>query len=229
MPPSSPFTPAAFQAETGATNAQMEALTAYGESLKEWQQTINLVGGATMPDLWHRHMLDSAQLLPLLPAPPSDRPGVLVDLGSGAGFPGLVLAALLPPGRWTVHLVESDGRKAAFLAEAARAMGLAEGQSVHVHHARLEAMAAFPADVVTARALAPLNSLLKMAFPFLAAGGVGLFSKGIKWQEELTKAEKRWKIAVNPIKSRTEGAARILRVTALSRRSGKDSTKGTNK
>ena len=131
-------------------------LEAYAALLTQWSARINLLGRDTLPDLWRRHMLDSAQLLPLLP----DNTQSLIDLGSGAGFPGLVLAILGVPG---VELVEADSRKAAFLREAAR---VAEA-AVTIRPCRISAVPAHPVDVVTARALAPLARLLDLARPFL--------------------------------------------------------------
>ena len=132
--------------------------TLYLELLGRWQRAINLVGPATLADPWRRHVLDFGQLLAHLPAPA----GPLVDLGSGAGFPGLVLALLGVP---EVALIESDRRKAAFLREVARATGA----EVAVHAERIEVCTPWPAAVVTARALAPLPRLLPLAEPFLAA------------------------------------------------------------
>jgi len=126
-----------------------ERLNTYAELLRKWQRSINLVGPKTLDDLWNRHFVDSAQLLPLIP--PTAR--VLVDFGSGAGFPGLVLAIL---GMAEVHLIESDQRKATFLREVARATGT----PVTVHAKRIEQVTPFPADIVSARALAPLGDLL---------------------------------------------------------------------
>lgn len=137
-----------------------ERLDIYAGLLRKWQRSINLVGPRTIGDLWNRHFTDSAQLLPLIPSAETPTTRVLVDFGSGAGFPGLVLAIL---GAGEVHLIESDQRKATFLREVARATGT----PVTVHAKRIEQVAPFPADVVSARALAPLNDLLGFAAPFL--------------------------------------------------------------
>lgn len=159
-------------------------------------------------------MLDSAQLLELLPPPPTGRARVIADLGSGAGFPGLVLAIL---GAGEVHLIESDARKAAFLREAARAAAA----EAAVHHGRIEALAPVAADVVTARALAPLADLVALAVPWLAPGGVCLFLKGRGAERELTAARKAWKMRAERIPSRTDPAGVILRLEVL----GRDDTK----
>ncbi len=158
---------------------------AYAELLTRWSARINLVGRGTIADLWRRHFLDSAQLLPFVPNGTQS----LIDLGSGAGFPGLVLAILGVAG---VELVEVDSRKAAFLREAAR---MAEA-SVTIRPCRVAAVPPHSVDVVTARALAPLARLLDLAQPFLGADTVCLFPKGERAAEELTLARKRWTMTV---------------------------------
>jgi len=200
------MSPEEFQADTGADAVTMARLAAYAELLVKWQARINLVGPDTLPTLWRRHMLDSAQLLPLLP------PGArrLVDLGSGAGFPGLVLAIMGAP---DVHLVESDARKAAFLREAAR---VAE-TPVTVHVGRIESLAPLAADIVTARALAPLSRLLPWAARHLAEGGVCLFLKGRGSEDELTEARKEWIIAEERAASRTDPSGVILQIREVRR------------
>lgn len=196
---------AVFAAETAVSRETLARFDAYAALLERWQARINLVGPSTLADLWTRHFLDSAQLLPLLP--PGTR--TLVDLGSGAGFPGLVLAILGVP---EVHLIESDGRKAAFLAEAARATGT----QARIHARRIADVPAFPADVVTARALAPLVELVPMARRFLAPGGVMLFAKGQSAEQELTALEPQPTLAprvtVERFASRTDQAAIIFRM-----------------
>jgi 16S rRNA (guanine527-N7)-methyltransferase len=192
----------------------------YATLLAKWQARINLVGPATLPDLWRRHFLDSAQLVPLIPA----NARTLIDLGSGAGFPGLVLAILRPDLR--VVLVESDGRKAAFLAEAARVtLGTAAKDRVTVLRERAErldpaqvgAREGGPADVVTARALAPLARLLELAEPCLSAGTRCLFLKGAEAAAELTEARKGWTMAATEHPSLTDPRATILELRHVSR------------
>ena len=160
-------------------------LEAYAALLTRWSARINLVGRDTIADLWRRHFLDSAQLRPFVP----DGAQSLIDLGSGAGFPGLVLAILGVAG---VELVEADSRKTAFLREAAR---VAEA-SVTIRACRVAAVPAHSVDVVTARALAPLDRLLDLAQPFLGPDTVCLFPKGERAGEELTLARKRWTMTV---------------------------------
>jgi 16S rRNA (guanine527-N7)-methyltransferase len=209
-----PVSPAQFQAElqklgVDVSRETIAALETYAGLLRKWQKAINLVSGATLDDVWNRHFLDSAQLLPLLPAGDDH----LTDLGSGAGFPGLVLA--LVSGR-AVSLVESDQRKAAFLGEVARATGCAG--RVQIHAARVEALQPWTAPVITARALADLTQLLDWASPFLSTASVCIFPKGAKAEEELTAALRVWKMTVERVRSVTDPTGLILRLTHLERR-----------
>jgi 16S rRNA (guanine527-N7)-methyltransferase len=187
-------------------------LEAYAAMLRKWQKAINLVSAATLDDLWRRHFLDSVQLLPFL-APPGAGDGGITDLGSGAGFPGLVLAIL--SGRPT-QLIESDQRKAAFLGEAARATGCAD--RVKIHAGRVEATKSWMAGTVTARALADLGQLLDWAAPFAGPDTVLLFPKGAKADEELTAAERVWKMVTERRRSITDPTGLILRLSQLERR-----------
>jgi 16S rRNA (guanine527-N7)-methyltransferase len=189
----------------GVSRETRERLNIYADLLRKWQRSINLVGPRTLDDLWNRHFTDSAQLLPLIP--PSAR--VLVDFGSGAGFPGLVLAILGVP---QVHLIESDQRKSTFLREVARATGT----PITIHAKRIEQVAPFPADVVSARALAPLGDLLGFAAPFLGPDTLCLFPKGQMAEDELTAASKIWNMNVDRIQSVTDPSATILRVSQVS-------------
>ena len=202
-----PLSPENFRAITGATRERTERLAAYLELLRRWQGRINLVAASTLDDAWRRHFFDSAQLAPLLP------PGEpkLIDLGSGAGFPGLVLAILTGA---QVRLVESDQRKCAFLREAARVTGVA----VDIHNARVESLAPDECDVVTARALAPLAPLLAHANKLLTPHGSCLFLKGRNWRPELTEAEQSWNMRVTPVQSRSDSTGMILKIDELSER-----------
>ena len=191
---------------SGVSRETRGRLQVYADLLRKWQPVINLVGPRTLPHLWTRHFVDSAQLHSLIPAGAR----TLVDFGSGAGFPGLVLAILGVP---DVHLIESDQRKAAFLREVARATGAA----ATIHAARIESIDPFSADVVTARALAPLVDLLGFAAPFLAPDSICLFPKGQQAEDEVSIASKTWNIAVDRIQSVTDPSASILRVSEVSR------------
>ncbi len=213
-----PLAPEEFAAETSAwadvSRETLDRLKAYGDLLAKWQKAINLISRADLPDLWRRHFLDSAQLMPLLPPAPGAGERVIADMGSGAGFPGLVLAIL---GAGEVHLIESDGRKCAFLAEAAR---ITRARAV-VHNVRLDPKRppalGFRADVVTSRALAPLPKLLEYAFPLLKSGGICLFLKGAGVSEELTAARKVWNMRIEQLPSRSGGAGVILRLGDIAR------------
>jgi 16S rRNA (guanine527-N7)-methyltransferase len=195
------------------TWGQLEILV---ELLVKWQKAINLVGQGTLDDVWARHILDSGQLVPFIP----DKANTLADLGSGAGFPGLVLAALHP--RLAITLIESDARKAAFLGEASRLMGLQKPPKIMI--GRIESLPSVAADVVTARALAPLAQLLAWANRHRAANAICLFHKGKDWQAELTEATRGWDIAATPHGSATQRDAVILRIGSFERRdSGRSS------
>jgi 16S rRNA (guanine527-N7)-methyltransferase len=198
------LTPEAFAEMLDVSRETLARLQAYVDLLKAWNQRINLVGAASLADVWRRHILDSAQLIRQIS--PSQR--VLVDLGSGAGLPGLILDILGVP---DVHLVEADQRKAAFLREAARITNT----TVRVHAQRIESVTPFPADVVTARALAPLTELLALGAPFLAETTVCLFLKGQGLRDELTSAQEKWIMRTQTLASLTDPTGHILRVEGL--------------
>jgi 16S rRNA (guanine527-N7)-methyltransferase len=185
------------------TLAQLET---YAALLTRWSTRINLVGRDTIADLWRRHILDSAQLRPLVP----DKARNLIDLGSGAGLPGLILAILGVP---CVELVEADSRKSAFLREAARLTGV----DVTIRPCRIQAVPPHPVDVVTARACAPLDRLLRLAEPFLAPGSVCLFLKGERVEEELTLARKDWTMTASLCQSRSDPRGVVLRLHQVAR------------
>ena len=185
------------------TLAQLEA---YAALLTRWSTRINLVGRDTIPDLWRRHILDSAQLRAFVP----ERARSMIDLGSGAGFPGLVLAILGIPG---VELLEADSRKCVFLREAVR---ITEAEAM-IRPCRIEAVPPHPVDVVTARACAPLDRLLGLAEPFLAPDSECLFLKGERVEEELTLARKGWTMAASRSQSRSDPRGVVLRLQQVAR------------
>jgi 16S rRNA (guanine527-N7)-methyltransferase len=197
-----PLSREAFGEQLGVSRETLERLTIHLDLLRRWQPAINLVGSATLADPWRRHFLDSAQLVKRLP----DVAANLADLGSGAGFPGMVLALLGVPG---VHLIEADRRKAEFL----RAVARATGAPVMIHAERIERIQGWPADVITARALAPLPRLLQLAQGFLSADSVCLFLKGRSTERELTEARASWHMvsAMFPSLSESEGIVVQLR------------------
>ena len=176
-------------------------LEAYAALLIRWSARINLIGRETITDLWRRHILDSAQLYSFVPAAARQ----LIDLGSGAGLPGLILSILGAPG---VELVEADSRKCAFLREAARITAT----PLTIRQCRIETVPPHPMDVVTARACAPLDKLLEFAEPFLAPDSVCLFAKGERFAEELTLARKRWTMEVSVEQSLSDRRGVILRL-----------------
>ena len=185
-------------------------LDRFVETLLDWQQRMNLIAPSTIPILWTRHVADSLQLLALAPTAL-----VWADLGSGAGFPGLVIAcALADTDGAHVHLIESNGKKAAFLREAVRVTG-APAQIHTVRVLDFVEKATEPIDVVTARALAPLSELLPMAYPLLKRGSLGLFPKGQDVGFELTEASKCWNIQFELSESLTDARGRIVVVRGL--------------
>lgn len=200
------MTPEEFAAAAGVSRETLDRLQAYAALLIKWNRSINLVGRSTLADLWRRHMLDSAQLFPLIPA----RARVLADLGSGAGFPGMVLAIMGIP---EVHLIESDRRKCAFLREVSRETAA----PVTIHAGRIESTPRFTADVVTSRALADLPELLDFASSFVSEHSILLFLKGRGVDLELTRAAERWNMRLQRFPSRTDSDGTILRLEAISR------------
>jgi 16S rRNA (guanine527-N7)-methyltransferase len=199
------FGPAEFATRTGVSRETLARLKAYADLLTDWNARHNLVAKSTLPDIWHRHFWDSAQLMPLIP----QAAHTLADLGSGAGFPGLVLSALRPDLKVTLH--EATTKKCAFLQAACDRMGL----KAEIRNARLEDVAPQPFDVVTARALAPLPLLLKYAHRFTGPNTVCLFLKGQNVGPELTEAAKYWSMKASQVQSQTDPTAAIVSVREL--------------
>jgi 16S rRNA (guanine527-N7)-methyltransferase len=214
-------------ATVGVSRETLGRLDRFAERLLAWQSRINLISPSTVSSLWTRHVADSLQLLELV-EPPAARPhpqagetrkgGVWLDLGSGAGFPGIVIACALAeiPGT-RVHLVESNLKKVSFLREVIRETEV----PATVHAARIETMASVlggTVDYVTARALAPLPELFEMIAPFLKKGAKALLPKGQDLGRELTAATKNWNIKATSVPSKTSKTGRILIVHTLSKR-----------
>ena len=192
----------------GVSRESLERLLILEKLLLTWQVHINLISPATIPDLWNRHIVDSLQILPLIPKTTK----AIADLGSGGGFPGLVLAATQEA---EVHFYESNTKKTAFLQEALRHMKI-KGS---VHRQRLEPMQA-PSNmpnvqIVTARAFAPLPLLLGLAEPFMRGGAKAVFHKGQECHNELTEAAKSWKIAYDTHPSITDSHSVILEIKEI--------------
>jgi 16S rRNA (guanine527-N7)-methyltransferase len=207
-----PLDPQGFAALSGVSRETLTRLESYAALLVRWSARINLVGAATLDDLWRRHFLDSIQLLAHVP----QQARSLTDLGSGAGFPGLVLAISGVAG---VELIEADARKCAFLREAAR---LAAAPVV-IRNARIEAVPPHHVDVVTARGCAPLDRLLGLAQPFIGPDTVCLFPKGEQAMQELTAAQLDWTMSPTCHDSCTDRRGVILCLRQVGRRERCDS------
>ena len=202
------YTSENFNADMGVSRETAERLEAHLNLLRAWSGRVNLVGPGELAEYWRRHALDSAQLIRHAPAAVR-----WVDLGSGAGFPGLVIACLLV-GREGAEaaLIEANQRKAAFLREAIRATGAA----ARVIAERAEDVTADARQVVTARAFAPLSRIIEHAKPWLDRGAVGLFLKGEDVEAELAEARKRWALQVEIFPSLSDPRGRIVRVEGAS-------------
>jgi 16S rRNA (guanine527-N7)-methyltransferase len=206
--------PTAFAEAFKVPRETIHRLTRYAELLAHWQKSTNLVAPSTLPALWSRHFADSAQLASLAPDA-----RLWLDLGSGAGFPGLVVA-LLNAGKpdFRMHLVESNRKKCAFLAEVARETSA----PVEVHATRIEALgesAGRPRpDIVSARALAPLPQLLELAAPFFGAQTCGLFLKGRDAEAEIEAARKAWTFDARLHPSLTATDAHVVEIANLRHR-----------
>jgi 16S rRNA (guanine527-N7)-methyltransferase len=189
-------------------------LIRYADLLNDWQKRVNLVSAKTLPQLWDRHFADSAQILRLAPDA-----HVWLDLGSGAGFPGLVIAILQANhANFRMHLVEATAKKCAFLAEVARATSA----PVEIHCMRIEELSksatSLKPDIVTARALAPLPDLLKLAAPWLERGARGLFLKGRDAAKEIESAKKRFDFTCNLHPSMTAHDSVIVEISDVTKR-----------
>jgi 16S rRNA (guanine527-N7)-methyltransferase len=186
----------------------VEKLKLYESLLLKWQKAVNLVAPTTIPQVWQRHFADSAQLIALVP-----KAKIWVDLGSGGGFPGLAIAIMIANQKECfVHLIESNSRKCAFLSEVARRTGA----PARVHNRRIadaSSSGMVPvADVVMARALAPLDALLELALPFFGNASAGLFLKGREAGVEIADARKRWTFDLNVHPSISDAQGQILEI-----------------
>ena len=216
MSETAPLAPEAFAERAGVSRETLARLKSYVELLKDWNTRHNLVSAQSLEDVWRRHVWDSAQLVPFVPVHAT----TLVDLGSGAGFPGLVLAELLRK-RLSVTLFEATRKKAEFLAMAAERLQL----KVDVRNERIESSPRQPFDVVSARAVAPLGKLLSYARPFVGKDTVCLFLKGQSVAAELTEARKSWRMNVSQHQSATDPSGVILEIRELSHGGNRARTK----
>ena len=197
--------PQALAAQFDVSRETMDRLAAYVALVEKWQKRVNLVSASTLPDIWARHIWDSAQLAPLVP-PATSR---ILDVGSGAGFPGLVLAALCDA---ECHLVESDQKKAIFLQTVVRECGI----PATIHTARIEELPSLQADIVTARALAPMDRLLDLLADQLVPGTRCLFLKGAQAKQELAALGPRPDLSLELTPSLTNPDAFVVDLTVSS-------------
>lgn len=192
----------ALQRQFGISHEILEKLSLYHQLLLKWQNSINLVGRSTISDSWNRHFVDSIQLLPHI------APGIVVDIGSGAGFPGMVLAVC---GVGNIHLIESDTKKATFLNEVARVTQT----SVTIHHNRIENCTVDNVSVVLSRALADVKTLLQLSGPFISHETKCLFHKGKNWSNELEDAKEFYSFHHEIIPSVTDPEGVILKLSSI--------------
>lgn len=203
--------PDALKSQLDVSRETLERLETLAELLVKWNPRINLVSKSTISDLWTRHILDSVQVLRSAPAKATH----WVDIGSGGGFPGLVVAMMCaePEAPQKVTLIESDQRKCAFLRTVLRETGV----SATVITDRIEKADAQNADVLTARALADLSMLCEFAERHLLPTGTALFPKGARWEKELQSAQESWSFDCEVVKSITDPEAVILKIGELKR------------
>jgi len=205
------YSAADFQKDTNVSRETMDRLNIYCEELIKWQKAKNLVANSSLDDLWRRHFLDSAQLAPLILAHHAEPELTIADIGAGAGFPGLVLAAM---GVGKLHLIESNGRKCSFMRQTALKMGV----DVQIDNERVESIVGLRADIVVSRACADISQLLGWGAPILKPSGAFWFLKGQKADDELTKASSSWKMTIESFRSRSAEGGVILRLTDVEER-----------
>ena len=213
-----PFGPEAFAEKVHVSRETLDRLKIHVDLLHDWSARHNLVSRRSLDDVWRRHVWDSAQLAAFVP----QNAAKIVDLGSGAGFPGLVLATLLRD-RVSVTLYEATRKKAEFLEHAAHVLGL----KVEIRNMRIEDESKRPYDVVAARAVAPLGALLGYSQRFCTPATVCLFLKGQSVAAELTEARKSWRMIVSQHQSVTDPSGVILKIRELRHVGGGSGTKGS--
>ncbi|KRS11227.1 16S rRNA methyltransferase [Roseovarius atlanticus] len=197
--------------ELSVSRETIDKLEHYADALRKWNPKINLVSKSTIDDLWARHFVDSAQVWQFA----NEQGDVWADLGSGGGFPGLVVAIIAAELRedLSLTLVESDQRKSAFLRSVARETSTA----VTIISRRIEELPTLQADVISARAVADLDTLLSLSHRHLAPQGLMLFPKGENWRKELTEAQSKWRFDYEVAKSKTNEKSVILRISGVCR------------
>jgi 16S rRNA (guanine527-N7)-methyltransferase len=197
-----------FRQRFDVSRETLAALETYADLLVRWQRRINLVADSTVSDLWWRHLADSAQIVAHIP----DTARVIADVGSGAGFPGLVVAMMRP--MFHVKLIESNSKKAAFLQEVAARTG---ATNVGIIRKRVESLTGWSADVITARACASLTALLEMTETLRRPDTLCLFLKGATAERELTEAREAWNMTVQSTPSLTSPDSVLLKLSEVSR------------
>ncbi len=201
------FDEKSFQEKTGVPRETLENLRIYAGLLKKWQNKINLVSSATLPDLWSRHFYDSFQLKPYFDPSKAEKLQIL-DIGSGAGFPGLLLSML---GIGEFHMVESNNKKCAFMGQVIRDTKC----KAVVHNMRAENLKSFHVDYIISRACAPLDRLLGLGRNFIHDDVVCLFLKGQTAEQEIIRAKEKWAFEVEKFTSMTEESAMLLKVSHI--------------
>lgn len=188
----------------------LKKLELFASLVEKWTPKINLISKSSVPDIWDRHITDSTQLFGL-----TTGEGLWVDLGSGGGFPGIIVAILATQeaSKWRIMLVESDQRKSAFLRTAIRELGL----TATVISERIESIDPLCADVISARALGDLSTLIGFAEMHLKPDGTALFPKGQSWQKEHDDAQRQWSYTCEPIRSETNPSAAVLKIKDITR------------
>ena len=210
MSDSTALSPRDFATTLNVSRETLARLETYAHLLERWQARINLVSGRSLGDLWRRHFLDSAQALPIMPADAA--PGPVYDVGSGAGFPGLVLSIL---GISDVRLIESDARKCVFLREAVRLTG-ADADVIHGRLPEIARDGGLPSGgVILARGLAPLPKLLDIVFPVISPATCCIFLKGAGADAEISDARSRWRFDLDKIQSCTSPDGVLLKLTGI--------------
>ena len=201
----SDFGPEQFALKTGSSYEAMEKLKIYAGLLDKWQKKMNLVSNSTIENMWLRHFYDSAQLMEYIDAPKDGQLLKFLDIGSGAGFPGLVLAIL---GRGEFHMIESNGKKTAFMNQVIRETGI----KAIIHNERVENMKIFKVDYITSRACASLNKLFTLGKGFISKETKCLFLKGEIVGQEILEAKENWDFEVKRYTSRTDSKGSILKI-----------------
>ena len=196
--------PKAFLEHVNVSRETIEKLETYANLLSRWQSKINLISTNSLQQAWHRHFLDSAQIYSMLPK----KAASAIDVGAGAGFPGLILSIM---GMKNVQLVEQNKKKCAFLYEVIRETAA----TATVHPCKIENLPVKDYDIVLARAFMPLGGLLKAVSPFFGKDTLGIFPKGSKVNQELTAASKNWKMTTVIKQSITSPDGKIVLVKDL--------------